>query len=199
MWYSWVRCIGMENFILKNVFNLNLRTNSHLKWWPTGEQLVNCLVQGQNDRFCGQEHLKPEIIMDYKATKGGIENVDKLVTGYTCNRRTLRWTLPGDNLQHLGHLGVQHVCHLDGVEPRLEQREAPEETALSRRAGKGIGKTSNPGGNISHGAQLLEPSWGFRRKMLVSHLPNPLLMDNDFTIIHYPLHVFKISPFDCKK
>ena len=46
-----------------------------------------------------------------------------------------------DIIQHHGHLGVQRLCHLDGVEPRLEQREAPEEKALSRRAGQGIGKT----------------------------------------------------------
>ena len=49
-----------------------------------------------------------------------------------------------DILQHLGHLGVQRVCHLDGVEPRLEQRDVPEKTTLSRGAGQGIGKTLNP-------------------------------------------------------
>jgi hypothetical protein len=36
---------------------------------------------------------KPEIIMDYNATKGGVDNLDKLVTGYSCKRRTLRWPL----------------------------------------------------------------------------------------------------------
>jgi hypothetical protein len=47
--------------------------------------------------------------MDYNATKGGEDNLDKLVTGYNC--------------EILQHLGVERVCHLDGVEPRLEQRE----------------------------------------------------------------------------
>ena len=45
-------------------------------------------------RICGQEHQKPEIIMDYNATKGAVDNLDKLVTGYRCKRRkTLHWPL----------------------------------------------------------------------------------------------------------
>jgi len=44
-------------------------------------------------RICDQEHHKPEIIMDYNATKGGVDNMDKLVTAYSCKRRTLRWPL----------------------------------------------------------------------------------------------------------
>jgi hypothetical protein len=35
-------------------------------------------------------------------------------------------TLATDILQHFGHLSVQHVCPLDVVEHRLEQRESPE-------------------------------------------------------------------------
>ena len=31
--------------------------------------------------------------MDYNATKGGVDSLDELVTGYSCKRRTLRWTL----------------------------------------------------------------------------------------------------------
>lgn len=47
----------------------------------------------RDGRICGQEHLKPEIIMDYNTTKGGVDNMDKLVTAYRCKRRTLRWPL----------------------------------------------------------------------------------------------------------
>ncbi|KAM4584694.1 piggyBac transposable element-derived protein 4-like [Odontesthes bonariensis] len=46
-----------------------------------------------DERICDQEHHKPEIIMDYNATKGGVDNMDKLVTAYSCKRRTLRWPL----------------------------------------------------------------------------------------------------------
>nr|XP_020457618.1 piggyBac transposable element-derived protein 4-like [Monopterus albus] len=38
--------------------------------------------------ICGS---KPQIILDYNATKGGVDNLDKLVAAYTCKRRTLRW------------------------------------------------------------------------------------------------------------
>jgi hypothetical protein len=47
----------------------------------------------RDGRICGQEHQKPEIIMDYITTKGGVDNLVKLVTGYSCKRRTLRWPL----------------------------------------------------------------------------------------------------------
>ena len=80
------------------------------------------------------------IIMDCNATKGGVDNLDKLVTGY--RRKMKNPTLATCDI--LQHLGEQHVCHLAGVEPRLEQREAPEETDISREALQGIGKTSNP-------------------------------------------------------
>src|SRR4029434_8385466 len=47
----------------------------------------------RDGRICGLEHQKPEIIMDYNATKGGVDNMDKLVSAYSFKRRTLRWPL----------------------------------------------------------------------------------------------------------
>ena len=47
----------------------------------------------RDGRISDQEHHKPEIIVDYNATKGGVDNMDKLVTAYSCKRRTLRWPL----------------------------------------------------------------------------------------------------------
>ena len=47
----------------------------------------------RDGRIHDQEHHKPEIIMDDDATKGGVDNMDKLVTAYSCKRRTLRWPL----------------------------------------------------------------------------------------------------------
>uniref|UniRef100_A0A674N8R5 Uncharacterized protein n=1 Tax=Takifugu rubripes TaxID=31033 RepID=A0A674N8R5_TAKRU len=38
---------------------------------------------------------------------------------------------------------VQCLCHLDGIEPRVETSEAPEKTARSCGSGKGIGETTN--------------------------------------------------------
>ncbi|XP_067088064.1 piggyBac transposable element-derived protein 4-like [Osmerus mordax] len=58
-----------------------------------GKNVVLMSTLHRDDRICGQEHQKPEIIMDYNASKGGVDNMDKLVTAYSCKRRTLRWPL----------------------------------------------------------------------------------------------------------
>ncbi|XP_045571390.1 uncharacterized protein isoform X2 [Salmo salar] len=52
----------------------------------------------RDGRICGQEHQKLEIIMDYNATKGGVDNLDKLVTGCSCKRRTLHRPLEMFNI-----------------------------------------------------------------------------------------------------
>ena len=70
--------------------------------------------------------------MDYNATKGGVDNLDKLVSAYSCKRRTLRWPL------------VIFFDILDGIEPRVEQREAPVETPFSWGTWKDTGETTNP-------------------------------------------------------
>uniref|UniRef100_A0A669C9C5 PiggyBac transposable element-derived protein domain-containing protein n=1 Tax=Oreochromis niloticus TaxID=8128 RepID=A0A669C9C5_ORENI len=56
-----------------------------------GENVVLMSTLHRDGRVCDQDHQKPEIIMDYNATKGGVDNMDKLVTAYSCKRRTLRW------------------------------------------------------------------------------------------------------------
>lgn len=55
----------------------------------------------------------------------------------------LQKKIPCDIQQYLGHLSIQRFCHLDSVEPREEQREAPEETTLSWGAGRDIREASN--------------------------------------------------------
>ena len=52
-----------------------------------GQNVVLRSMLLRDGRICGQEHQKPEILMDYNTTKGG---VDKLVTDYSWKRRTLR-------------------------------------------------------------------------------------------------------------
>ena len=58
-----------------------------------GKNVVLMSTLHRDGRICGQEHQKPEMIMDYNATKGGVDNLDKLVTAYSCKRKTLRWPL----------------------------------------------------------------------------------------------------------
>jgi len=38
-----------------------------------------------------REDKKPKIILDYNATKGAIDTLDKLIATYTCKRKTNRW------------------------------------------------------------------------------------------------------------
>ncbi|KRZ75041.1 hypothetical protein T10_6890 [Trichinella papuae] len=37
------------------------------------------------------EGCKPEMILDHDATKGGVDNMDKMLASYTCQRMTDRW------------------------------------------------------------------------------------------------------------
>ncbi|XP_049320225.1 piggyBac transposable element-derived protein 4-like [Astyanax mexicanus] len=39
------------------------------------------------------EKQKPQIIIDYNHCKGGVDNLDKVVSTYSCRRRTSRWPL----------------------------------------------------------------------------------------------------------
>ncbi|XP_060792618.1 piggyBac transposable element-derived protein 4-like [Neoarius graeffei] len=58
-----------------------------------GKNVVLMSTLHRDGRICGQDHQKPEMILDYNATKGGVANLDKLVTSYSCKRRTLQWPL----------------------------------------------------------------------------------------------------------
>ncbi|XP_061085309.1 uncharacterized protein LOC133118973 [Conger conger] len=40
-----------------------------------------------------REDQKPEMILDYNATNGGLDNLDKVTGSYSCERMTARWPL----------------------------------------------------------------------------------------------------------
>ncbi|XP_056092518.1 piggyBac transposable element-derived protein 4-like [Rhinichthys klamathensis goyatoka] len=40
-----------------------------------------------------RDDKKPQIILDYNKSKGGVDNLDKMVATYTCKRKTARWPL----------------------------------------------------------------------------------------------------------
>ncbi|XP_070300249.1 piggyBac transposable element-derived protein 4-like [Salvelinus sp. IW2-2015] len=75
----------------KFVFTADMSLVSYVP--KKGKNVVLMRALHRDRRICGQEHQKTEIIMDYNATKGGVDNLDKLVTGDCCKRRTLRWPL----------------------------------------------------------------------------------------------------------
>ncbi|TWW53560.1 hypothetical protein D4764_0116070 [Takifugu flavidus] len=37
--------------------------------------------------------MKPQMILDYNSTKGGVDNLDKVTATYSCQRKTARWPL----------------------------------------------------------------------------------------------------------
>ncbi|XP_005997448.1 piggyBac transposable element-derived protein 4-like [Latimeria chalumnae] len=45
----------------------------------------------KDTRVCTGNDKKPEMILDYNSSKGGVENLDKLIATYTCQRMTARW------------------------------------------------------------------------------------------------------------
>ncbi|XP_071201069.1 piggyBac transposable element-derived protein 4-like [Salvelinus alpinus] len=84
---TWNRPINSSKFVF-------MADTSLVSYVPKkGKNVVLMSTLHRNGRICGQEHEKREIIMDYNATKEGLDNLDKLVTGYSCKIRTLRWQL----------------------------------------------------------------------------------------------------------
>ncbi|KAL7872276.1 hypothetical protein SRHO_G00072590 [Serrasalmus rhombeus] len=40
-----------------------------------------------------REDMKPQMILDYNSTKGGVDNLDKVTATYSCQRKTAHWPL----------------------------------------------------------------------------------------------------------
>ena len=103
-----------------------------------GKNVVLISTLYRDGRICSQEHQKPDIIMDYNATKGGVDNLDKLVTGYSYKRRTLLWPLViFFNISVYNVFVIWMALNPDWDRGKLRRRR------LSRGAGQGCGKTSN--------------------------------------------------------
>nr|CAH7759096.1 unnamed protein product [Callosobruchus chinensis] len=59
---------------------------------PKKKRMVHVISsQHDDDLICIDEQNIPYIILDYNATKGGVDNADKLIREYSCSRRTARW------------------------------------------------------------------------------------------------------------
>lgn len=61
---------------------------------PKKNKTVRVLsTQFIDDSVSNESHKKPNMILEYNRTKGGVDNADKLIREYTCARRTSRWPL----------------------------------------------------------------------------------------------------------
>ena len=58
-----------------------------------GNVLLLSTLHTGDARVSAAGHAKPDIILHYNATKGGVDNLDKLVGTYSCRRKTGRWPL----------------------------------------------------------------------------------------------------------
>jgi hypothetical protein len=63
-----------------------------VKYIPKARRAVTLISSMHHDAALSAEsHKKPEIILTYNETKGGVDNLDKLVRTYSCGRKTKRW------------------------------------------------------------------------------------------------------------
>ncbi|KRX51580.1 hypothetical protein T06_9807 [Trichinella sp. T6] len=46
-----------------------------------------------DNQVCDGKGSKPDIILHYNITKGGVDNLDKMTPTYSCQRMTARWSL----------------------------------------------------------------------------------------------------------
>ena len=74
------------------LFTANATLVSYLPKKGRNVLLMSTLHRGEG-RLSDRQDQKPQIILDYNATKGGVDNLDKVVACYSCQRRTNRWPL----------------------------------------------------------------------------------------------------------
>lgn len=59
---------------------------------PKKKRMVHLLSsQHDDDSISEEKQNKPQMILEYNKTKGGVDNADKLIREYSCTRRTARW------------------------------------------------------------------------------------------------------------
>jgi len=61
---------------------------------PKSNKSVVLLSSMHHDKtVSNKEHRKPEIILFYNSTKGGVDTIDQMVRYYSCRIKTRRWPL----------------------------------------------------------------------------------------------------------
>lgn len=71
-------------------FSGNLTLASYV---PTKGKAVTVLSTGHHDERVEGDDRKPEMILHYNEKKGGVDNMDHLVSIFTCRRKTNRWPM----------------------------------------------------------------------------------------------------------
>ncbi|UYV69768.1 hypothetical protein LAZ67_7000673 [Cordylochernes scorpioides] len=64
-----------------------------LSYVPKQKKHVILLSSMHHEKYTEKDSNKPEIIVYYKYTKGGVDTHDQLCANYTCKRKTARWPM----------------------------------------------------------------------------------------------------------
>ena len=46
---------------------------------------------GKKTRITGEEIRKPDVIVNYNSTMGGVDTLSRVIVPYTCQRRGVKW------------------------------------------------------------------------------------------------------------
>ncbi|XP_016409956.1 piggyBac transposable element-derived protein 4-like, partial [Sinocyclocheilus rhinocerous] len=69
-------------------------THTIVSYCPKKNKNVILMSTAHKDAAVSErEDRKPKMILDYNTTKGGVDNLDKIVATYTCGRKTARWPM----------------------------------------------------------------------------------------------------------
>lgn len=64
-----------------------------LSYKPKPNKLVTMISTAHKDGTINKDSNKPEIVMNYNSTKGGVDTFDQMTQNMCCNRKTKRWPL----------------------------------------------------------------------------------------------------------
>lgn len=100
---------------------------SMVSYIPKKNRMVHLLSSQHNDDQVFPEHNnKPQMIVDYNNTKGGVDNADKLIREYSCTRRTARWP-------YRLFLNIIDICALNAFVVFIENNPDWKKNSSSRR------------------------------------------------------------------
>lgn len=90
---------------------------------PKKNKAVILLSTMHDTGAISEETNKPEIIMDYNATKGGVDTVDQMCASYSVARITRRWPLAiFFALMDIAGINAQIIYHANSQHPKIPRR-----------------------------------------------------------------------------
>lgn len=118
-----------ELFSSKFAYSNNITLCSYV---PKKKKAVIVLSTSHYSPEVNVDKQKPVMITDYNKTKGGVDTMDRMLTEYTCKRRTNRWTLAFFyNILDVSVLACYIIYKENHPRQNLERRTFIKDLALS--------------------------------------------------------------------